>query len=91
MIAVRLVNGNTCHAASRSLGVSKQSTDDEIKRSYRKLALKYHPDKACAWAWASLPYAPRTSMSPMLHALPVHSPMHAGVCLAMRFRTAKPT
>jgi len=28
-----------------TLGVSKQASNDEIKRSYRKLALKYHPDK----------------------------------------------
>ncbi|XP_016547930.1 chaperone protein dnaJ 16 isoform X2 [Capsicum annuum] len=27
------------------LGVSRNSTDQEIKSSYRKLALKYHPDK----------------------------------------------
>lgn len=27
------------------LGVSRQSTSDEIKKSYRKLSLKYHPDK----------------------------------------------
>ncbi|UXI15437.1 DNA repair protein RAD51-like 3 [Sarcoptes scabiei] len=27
------------------LGIEKTSTTDEIKRTYRKLALKYHPDK----------------------------------------------
>ena len=27
------------------LGVSKNANDDEIKKSYRKLAMKYHPDR----------------------------------------------
>ena len=27
------------------LGVGKGATDDDIKKAYRKLALKFHPDK----------------------------------------------
>lgn len=27
------------------LGVSKNATDDEIKRSFRKLSMKWHPDR----------------------------------------------
>ena len=27
------------------LGISKDASDSEIKKAYRKLALKYHPDR----------------------------------------------
>ena len=28
-----------------ALGVSKDATNDEIRKAYRRLAIKYHPDK----------------------------------------------
>lgn len=37
--------GSSLEDAYKALGVSKENTDQEIKRAYRKLMSQYHPDK----------------------------------------------
>ena len=31
--------------AYKILGISKDASDEEVKKAYRRMAMKYHPDK----------------------------------------------
>jgi len=39
------MGGTTLEEAYKVLGVNAQSTDDEVRKAYRKLAMEHHPDK----------------------------------------------
>lgn len=42
------LGGNTIEEAYKVLGVSPDASDDEVKKAYRRMALKYHPDKVAS-------------------------------------------
>lgn len=41
----KVTSANALDDAYKALGVTKESSDQEIKRAYRKLISQYHPDK----------------------------------------------
>jgi len=43
--AGQAASANALDDAYKALGVSKESTDQEVKKAYRKLISQYHPDK----------------------------------------------
>jgi len=45
MGAMEAMSEDTLDAAYKVLGITAQASDEEVKKAYRRMALKYHPDK----------------------------------------------
>jgi DnaJ like chaperone protein len=44
-IAIKALFSDNLESAYAALEITSEATDDEIKKAYRKMAVKYHPDK----------------------------------------------
>jgi DnaJ like chaperone protein len=43
--AVKALFSDNLEAAYSALEITQEATDEEIKKAYRRMAVKYHPDK----------------------------------------------